>query len=132
MKFIILPLLIASISIAEARVYKCLDKASGRYTYQEKACTQDRKDAEKDQVNIVPTNQKKVHAAVEKLKTDLKIHQAKKAKVAEAAKAKANDKTQTQINVTLPTTEAVKSPKNDTHNPDENQISPSTVNSGES
>jgi len=100
MKLIILPLLIASIGIAEANVYKCPGAVAGRYTYQEKPCSNVKGASEKNKVEIVPTNKKKVEAAVEKLNNDLKAYQAKKEQ-----EAKAKDKTQTEINVTLPTKE---------------------------
>lgn len=97
MKLLILPLLVTSIGIAEAGVYKCPSKINGRYTYQEKPCSKAIEAVEKNIVEIVPTNKKKVEAAVEKLENELKVHQVKKDKA-----AKTEDKTQTQIKVTLP------------------------------
>ncbi|MDQ7089218.1 MAG: hypothetical protein Q9M50_01020 [Methylococcales bacterium] len=98
MKLLILPLLIASIGIAEARVYKCPGKVEGRYTYQEKPCSKAEGAAEKNKVDIVPVNKKRVKAAVEKLNHDLKDHKKKKDDA-----AKASDKSHTEINVTMPT-----------------------------
>ncbi len=97
MRLIILPLLIASIGIAEARVYKCPGKLEGRYTYQEKPCSKKEGAADKNKVEIIPTNKKREKVAVEKLNKDIEVHQAKKDK-----KAKAADKNQTEIKVTIP------------------------------
>jgi hypothetical protein len=97
MKLIILPLIIASIGIAEASVYKCPGKLEGRYTYQEKPCSKKEGAADKNEVKIIPTDKKRVEEAVEKLNKDIKIHQAKKDK-----KSKTIDKNQTEIKVTMP------------------------------
>lgn len=120
MKLIILPLLIASIGIAEARVYKCPEKLEGRYTYQEKPCSKKDGVTDKNAIKIIPTNKKRVEAAVEKLNKDIEVHQAKKDK-----KAKAADKNQTEIKVTLPAREESSAPPT---KKDENQESSSDDN----
>ncbi len=97
MKLIILPLIIASIGVAEARVYKCPEKLAGRYIYQEKPCSKEAGAADKNKVNIIPTDKKRVKAAVEKMNKDIEAHQAEKEK-----RAKAANKNQTEINVTIP------------------------------
>ncbi len=94
MKLIILPLLIMSINIAEARVFKCPGEIDGRHTYQEKPCSNEKSAVKNNQLKIIPTNKKKVEKAVEKLNDDLKTYQAKKEKEA--------NKNKTEIKVTLP------------------------------
>lgn len=116
MKLLILPLFIASIGIAEASVYKCPGKIEGRYTYQAKPCSKAEGAAEKNNVDIVPVNKKRVEAAVEKLNKDLKDYKEKKDKA-----AKAKDKNHTEINVTMPTkkTEAKSDDNNSEEDSDE-------------
>lgn len=125
MRLIILPLLIASIGIAEARVYKCPEKLEGRYTYQEKPCSKKDGATDKNAIKIIPTNKKRVEAAVEKLNKDIEVHQAKKDK-----KAKAADKNQTEIKVTLPSREesSASPTKKEKEKKDENQESSSDDN----
>ena len=125
MKLIILPLLIASVGIAEARVYKCPGKLEGRYTYQEKPCSKEEGAADKNEVAIIPTDKKREEAAVEKLNKDIEVHQAKKDK-----KAKAADKNQTEIKVTIPPREKPATPpaKKEKEGGDENQESSSDDN----
>jgi len=127
MKLIILPLLIASIGIAEASVYKCPGKLEGRYTYQEKPCSKEEGAADKNEVTIIPTDKKRVKAAVEKLNKDIEVYQAKKDE-----KAKAADKNRTEIKVTIPPREesTVTSAKQEKKGENENQESSSDNNEG--
>jgi hypothetical protein len=117
--------LIASIGIAEARVYKCPGKLKGRYTYQEKPCSKEKGAINKNEIKIIPTDKKRVDAAVEKLNKDIEVHQAKKDK-----KAKAADKNQTEIKVTIPPRETSSTPPVEKENKeeDENQESSSDDN----
>lgn len=82
MKLIILPLLIASVGIAEARVYKCPDKVEGRFTYQSKPCPNTEEEPEKNELEIIPVSEKRVKEAREKLEKELEAHQEKKDKAA--------------------------------------------------
>ena len=78
MKLIIFPLLIACIGIAEAKVYKCKKKEEGSYIYQSKPCPNRKGKPEEDELKIIPVDEEKVKAAVEKLNKDLAARQTKK------------------------------------------------------
>ncbi|NOQ35382.1 MAG: hypothetical protein GQ569_05735 [Methylococcaceae bacterium] len=79
MKLIILSLLIASVGVAEAKVYKCPEEVEGRFTYQSKPCPNTEEDEpEKNELKIIPVNEEKVKAAREKLEKDLVEHKDKK------------------------------------------------------
>jgi hypothetical protein len=66
MKVIILPLLFASIGIAEAGVYKCPDPVTGKFTYQSRPCNNQAR-SEEQKVRIAPTDEKSAQAAKKKL-----------------------------------------------------------------
>lgn len=94
MKLIIFPLLIACIGIAEAKVYKCQKKEEGSYIYQSKPCPNRKGKPEDDELKIIPADEEKIKAALEKLDEDLAAHQAKKD---EAAKKEQKDKESTPL-----------------------------------
>ena len=74
MKSLILFLAIASIGIAEAKVYKCPSEIEGRYSYQQKPC---KDNPEENVLKIRKVSEEKVKAAQEKFAQELESHKAK-------------------------------------------------------
>jgi hypothetical protein len=69
MKIITLLLMMTSISVAQAQVYRCPGKVEGQYTYQDKQC----KGAKVDEhtLKIIPADEQKIAEAQAKLAKDL-------------------------------------------------------------
>ncbi len=74
MKTLILFLAIASIGIAEAKVYKCSSEIEGRYSYQQKPCDDN---PDENVLKIRTVSEDKVNAAKEKFAQELETHKAK-------------------------------------------------------
>ncbi|MCK5871790.1 MAG: hypothetical protein KAG26_03100 [Methylococcales bacterium] len=105
MRLIILPLLIASVGIVEAGVYKCPDPVTGKLTYQARPCNNQGNSTE-NKVRIMPEDEKKAKAAKEKLDLYMKNRKAKK-----EPSIKSVAPPPTEIKVTLPPTKAAPNPQ---------------------
>lgn len=93
MKIISLLLLGASVSVAQAQVYKCPGKVQGQFVYQQQAC----KGAKPEQhtVKIVPFDQQKIDEAQKKLADDVEARKEKEAIPTAAAPAAGGNATAT-------------------------------------
>lgn len=76
MKIITLLIMMLSVSVVQAKVYKCPGKMEGQYTYQEKPC----KGAKVDEhtLKIVPADEKKIAEAQAKLAKEIDASKEKK------------------------------------------------------
>ncbi|MCK5898088.1 MAG: hypothetical protein KAG06_03345 [Methylococcales bacterium] len=120
MKLIILPLLIASIGIVEAGVYKCPDPVTGKLTYQARPC-KNQGNSNDNKVRIMPADEKRAKAAKEKLDLYMKNRKAKK-----QTSPAISTPPPTEINVTIPPNKTVLNPQKTVGN--KKALTPSTIN----
>ncbi|MCK4492459.1 MAG: hypothetical protein KAU26_00255 [Methylococcales bacterium] len=105
MRLIILPLLIASVGIAEAGVYKCPDPVTGKLTYQARPC-HNQGNSNENKVRIMPEDEKRAKAAKEKLDLYMKNRKAKKETTTKSATPPP-----TEIKLTLPPSKTEPNPQ---------------------
>ncbi len=78
MKIITLLLLCTSVSIVQAKVYKCPGKVQGQFVYQQQACKGAK--PEEHTVTIIPFDQQKIEAAQKTLADDMAARKEKETK----------------------------------------------------
>lgn len=76
MKIITLLLMMLSVGVAEAKVYKCPGKIEGQYIYQERPCKGSKPD--EHTLKIAPVDEKKIADAQAKLAKDIEASKEKK------------------------------------------------------